>query len=192
MFKDGRQETCYASGRIRVKDALGNLLVDTRIAPLSQAAAAQMASLVMPLHLMVWCPVSPPLKSLYFASFASNGGWYARLSHSLRLGQQLILAVLVCVRYSALWYPSSFYRFLFEKELFSVWGWIFEMLACVRVLISACMWIFNGKKRHYFTLMKHQHFGHHQNLAPSWKLSLISRWFTFLSILFLISEGWTK
>ncbi len=52
VYKDGRQETCYASGRIRVKDGDGNLLVDTRVAPLSQAAAEEMASLVMPPHLM--------------------------------------------------------------------------------------------------------------------------------------------
>ncbi|VDO05736.1 unnamed protein product [Rodentolepis nana] len=46
VFSDGRQETRYASGRVRVKDPDGNLLVDTRIAPVSQNAAANLAPLL--------------------------------------------------------------------------------------------------------------------------------------------------
>ncbi|KAL5966649.1 Centromere protein J [Taenia solium] len=50
VFKDGRQETRYASGRIRIKDNEGNLLVDTRIAPVSQSAVADLAPLLVPPH----------------------------------------------------------------------------------------------------------------------------------------------
>nr|CDS33982.1 centromere protein j [Hymenolepis microstoma] len=46
VFSDGRQETRYASGRVRVKDSDGNLLVDTRIAPVSQNAASNLAPLL--------------------------------------------------------------------------------------------------------------------------------------------------
>ncbi|KAH9287146.1 Centromere protein J [Echinococcus granulosus] len=48
VFKDGRQETRYASGRIRIKDNEGNLLVDTRIAPVSRSAVADLAPLLGP------------------------------------------------------------------------------------------------------------------------------------------------
>ncbi|KAM7540297.1 hypothetical protein Aperf_G00000023868 [Anoplocephala perfoliata] len=44
VFSDGHQETHYASGRVRIKDSEGNLLMDTRIAPVSQNAAAGLAS----------------------------------------------------------------------------------------------------------------------------------------------------
>ncbi|VDM16645.1 unnamed protein product [Hydatigera taeniaeformis] len=50
VFKDGKQETRYASGRIRIKDSEGNLLVDTRIAPVSQSAVADLAPLLVPPH----------------------------------------------------------------------------------------------------------------------------------------------
>ncbi|KAL5111460.1 Centromere protein J [Taenia crassiceps] len=50
VFKDGRQETHYASGRIRIKDSEGNLLVDTRIAPVSRSAVADLAPLLVPPH----------------------------------------------------------------------------------------------------------------------------------------------
>ncbi|VDL61057.1 unnamed protein product [Hymenolepis diminuta] len=46
VFPDGRQETRYASGRVRVKDPDGNLLVDTRIAPVSQDAASNLTPLL--------------------------------------------------------------------------------------------------------------------------------------------------
>ncbi|CDS40421.1 centromere protein j [Echinococcus multilocularis] len=48
VFRDGRQETRYASGRIRIKDNEGNLLVDTRIAPVSGSAVADLAPLLGP------------------------------------------------------------------------------------------------------------------------------------------------
>ncbi|VDD83410.1 unnamed protein product [Mesocestoides corti] len=50
VFKDGRQETRYASGRVRVKDGLGNLLVDTRIAPVSRTASANLANIIVSPH----------------------------------------------------------------------------------------------------------------------------------------------
>ncbi|VEL06762.1 unnamed protein product [Protopolystoma xenopodis] len=62
VFADGHQETRYSSGRLRLKDSRGNLLLDTRVAP--SPSLQQCPDMAPPIvSIPPACPVNAPLSS---------------------------------------------------------------------------------------------------------------------------------